>query len=398
MKTHKKKSVRKIQELYRILLVPIVWVLVWILFRYKRKNKYHLKKGESIIVLSNHQTDLDNVMVNLSFNRLLHTVATDHIFRKGFVNNFLRALGAIPKRKADIDLRCAKEMSNVLKEGGSLFFFPEGNRVLTDTQFYITPSIGKHLRFYKKTIVLFNLHGGFGVSPKFGRTFRRGKMWGEIKRILKYEDYKDLSDEELSKIIINELDVRDVGNGELYKSNKRAEYLENLFYVCPVCGEVETLSSKGNFVNCSNCGLQVEYTEDLHLKSNNEKFSFKTLNEWYEFEKEWTKKLQIQENQAIFVGDFVELMTAEPGEKRKKLAKGIMKITDKFLYIGEIKFDLAGVEMGTVVSCHKLLFQHNGKSYLAVGDKKLNCIKYIFLFNKLDTKMRNEKLDHYFNL
>lgn len=91
-------------------------------------------------------------------------------------------------------------------------------------------------------------------------------------------------------------------------------------------------------------------------------------------------------------------MTAEPGEKRKKLAKGIMKITDKFLYIDEIKFDLAGVEMGTVVSCHKLLFQHNGKSYLAVGDNKLNCIKYIFLFNKLDTKMRNEKLDHYFNL
>ena len=37
-------------------------------------------------------------------------------------------------------------------------------------------------------------------------------------------------------------------------------------------------------------------------------------------------------------------------------------------------------------------------NFVIQGDKKFNAIKYVFLFNKLNTLMRNEKNDKYFAL
>ena len=50
---------------------------------YRYKDRYKIKKDEPVLVLSNHQTDIDSVIINLSFNRLLRAVATDNLFKKG---------------------------------------------------------------------------------------------------------------------------------------------------------------------------------------------------------------------------------------------------------------------------------------------------------------------------
>ena len=72
---------------------------------YRHKDRIKINKKEPIVVLCNHQTDIDPILVNFSFTRLLRPLATDNIFRKGLIGKVVRWFGSIPKRKGAVDLK-----------------------------------------------------------------------------------------------------------------------------------------------------------------------------------------------------------------------------------------------------------------------------------------------------
>lgn len=110
-----------------------------------------------------------------------------------------------------------------------------------------------------------------------------------------------MDDSLLFSTIKDNLKVFDSESHNLYKSNKRGEYLERVFFVCPVCGKVETLYSKGAYLHCSNCGLKVEYSEDLQLKSDNPDFKFSKMIEYWNYQKRYIKDMLIYEDKVIFL-------------------------------------------------------------------------------------------------
>ena len=69
-----------------VLVKQLLRFLAFFFVGYRHKDKYKIKKNEPVLVLSNHQTDIDSLLVNLSFNLLLCAVATDNLFKKGFFN------------------------------------------------------------------------------------------------------------------------------------------------------------------------------------------------------------------------------------------------------------------------------------------------------------------------
>ena len=232
------KESKFIKGFVRFVFLILIKPFLALKYGYKVKDKYKIKKGEPVLVLSNHQTDLDPIFVHWSFNQVLNTVATDTIFKKGFVGWNLKKLGAIPKRKGLVDLSTNLEIVRSIKRGSSVLLFLEGNRTYADFQFYISDKIAKLLKSVKCPIVLYNIHGGTGVSPRFAHKNRKGKIYGEIKMILKPEEYMKMDEEKLSNLVISNLRVIDAESGELYKSDKRAEYLERMFFICPHCGAV----------------------------------------------------------------------------------------------------------------------------------------------------------------
>ena len=173
-----------------VLISQLIRFLAFFFVGYRHKGRYKIKKDEPVLVFSNHQTDIDSVLVNLSFSRLLHTVATDNIFKKGFMTWLLDKFGTIPKRKGAIDLNSTMQMVKTIRNKQSVLVFPEGNRAYAEFQFYVTPSISRLVKATKATLVIFNLHGGNGTRPRFGKKPRHGKFYGEIKKVMKYEEYK----------------------------------------------------------------------------------------------------------------------------------------------------------------------------------------------------------------
>lgn len=391
------KKIRKKEPIIFLPFKGFMYLYTRFIIGYKYVKGYRPEKDEQIVVLSNHQTDLDPFFIRIALNRFMYILSSDNIFSHKFIAKILSFLGAIPKRKGVPDFESIKRLMEVSKDGGSILIFPEGNRTFAEFQFYIAPNFASLIKKLKSTLVLYNIHGGFGTNPRFSSKRRRGPMYGEVKKVLKYDEYKDMDVEELTQIIKDNLEVFDSDSDALYKSKRRAEYLERMFFVCPKCGKMHTLESNGNYIKCHHCGLEVEYTEDLKLKSNDPEFKYTRLVEWYDYQKEVIKNMEITDG-IIFEEKEVELDSVNPFKPYKKITKGELKLYKDQFIIGETKFDVTNIMSASPMSGRRLCFTYNGDNYQIKGDKRFNALKYALIFHRLDTKMHRENLDNYYNI
>ena len=392
------KKTKTMSQFSFVCLETILRFVGYFFVGYRHKDKFKIKKDEPIVVLCNHQTDIDPFLVNFSFNRLLCPLATDNLFEKGLFGYLLKKFGAIPKKKGTADVKAAMKMLAAVRNKQSIILFPEGNRSYAEFQYPISDQLGKLLKTMKTTVVIFNLHGGTGTRPRFKHKNRHGKFYGNIKQVFKYDDYKDIPDHELTVMLKEKLRVFDSESGNFYKSKIRAEYLERMFFVCPSCNSTETLYSKREMIRCTKCGFEAEFTENLQLNVKDNKVNFTKLVDWYDYQKMWVKSFTAPQNDVIFSDENVQLFTCELYQKKKRIARGKMTLTSEKLTIGDAEFSLSDIEVASPVSGIKLCFTHQGHSYEVLGHDRFNPLKYMFMFNKLDTKMRLNNVDMYFAL
>lgn len=394
-----KSWVKKRHSVFLYILKPLVKLYLHLTYHIKFIN-YKLKKNENVLIFANHQTDLDPIFLEVSFNKPIYLVATDSLFSNKLLASFLNyAFAPIAKKKGISDPRCIKNIMKVAKEKGTIGIFIEGNRTYAEFQYYIDRSVAKLVKALKMPLLLVNIKGGTGVMPRFANKKRNGKISLSIAKRLEYEEYKDLDDDVLLKIIKDSIKVYDSESNQQFKSKKRAEYLERMLFVCPCCNKVQTLYSKNEFLYCNSCNLKVEYTTDLHLKSANKDFKFIILNDWYEFQKKWCVNSSFLEGENIFVDNDVALYISHVNEPRKLICNGTLKLTNKSLvFAKKIIIPLKDIVIASCLSGTKFNFSTHDESYLVIGNKRFNPLKYVLMFNKLPTHMKEKKLDKYFNL
>ena len=375
----------------RFICVP----LFKIMYGYKRK-KYKLDKKQGYFIISNHQALLDPLFVAMTFKKPVYFVATDNLFNQKFVSFWLKWLvNPIPKRKATIDATCLKNCLKVAKENGTVGLFVEGNRAYGDFQFYIDPSIAKLVKKMNLPVILYNLKGGFGVDPRWGKKNRRGKFTVEVKRELSIEEINSLSNEELHEIICKELKVFDCDSNEIYRSKERAEYLERQFFVCPKCGKMQTLYSKGNHICCFECNLKVEYTENLLLKSDDTEFKFKKLSEWYQYQIDYIKELNIVDD-IIFNDEDVEIYYSNTNQKRTLITKGKLILTKDYFKINDKIINVREITAASPVGGFKLMLSTEDNNYLLKGKERFNPVKYALILNVLESPIKERGGDKYY--
>ena len=397
MTDKKEKIVLKRHAFYRGFALPFI-KLFSLIKHYKVKSHFKIKKGESYIILSNHQTDYDGFLIMLSFNRPLYPVATDTLMSNGISSKLLNhCFGIIPKKKGITDYEANKKMLQVFDEGGSLLLFPEGNRSYAEFQFSFTKAFAKFIKTIKKPVILFNIHGGTGCYPRFANKKRKGPFYGRIKKVLKYAEYKDMSDQELYDIISANLKVYDSASKDKYESNKRAEYLERIFFVCPKCGKTECLVSNRNYIECKECGLKIEYTNNLHLKPNDKEVNIKRMLDWYNYQIRYIRDLEVGDG-VIFSDDNVGIYKSELYEKRSLISKGRIELYKDKLVIGDFTVNISDINIASPTGGRKFTLNTGDKSYIVIGEERFNPLKYVFMFNKLETKMKLNKTDIYYTL
>lgn len=336
------------------------------------------------LIINNHQATMDPFFVSASFRFPIYFFTSDDLFNLK-VSPLIRYLVApIPKSKSVSDMNAVRTALKVFKEGGSVGIAPEGNRTLSGRLWEMNDSIAKLAKLSKVPLVIYNLCGGYGTDPRWGAKIRRGtKYVGRVKRIIYPDEYKKMSVAELFEIIKSELDVDDAASGERYKSRRRAEYIERALYMCPNCGAVGSIHSKGTHFECTNCKISAEYTEELKIDP--PICGHDRIYGWYEWER---KEIAERVYDGMTVSDD-GILFRESVKFRKKVKLGGDRVSidsQKLTISGggkHYEYPLDEIDAVTAVGKKKFNFYYKGKILQVKGDPRFCSVKYVHVFDGL---------------
>lgn len=121
--------------LYWILL-PIVWVLAHILWRFEVVGREHLKSvqdGRPYVIAANHIANLDPVFILIEvFSwRRLYIPAKEELFKNPLAGWFLHCMGAVSIDRGKGDTVTLERLTEECKNGTGVLIFPEGTRTKT---------------------------------------------------------------------------------------------------------------------------------------------------------------------------------------------------------------------------------------------------------------------------
>lgn len=390
-----KKYTRPRHRVFFTLLRPIVW-LIGRIYGFKARP-YKADRNQGYLILSNHQAFWDPAFLSLVIKRPIYFVATDTLYSKKWYSRLLfYCFGPIKKRKGVADVACIRTMVGIAKEGGTIALFPEGNRQWNDSMFPIDRATVKLVQLLKLPVIFFNMHGGYGVQPRWGRSKRRGKYTGVVREIVSWEELSAMTDDELYNKISSSIKVIDPESGELYRSKRKAEYLERELFLCPKCMSADTLRSEGNEIHCSACGLSVSYGEDMHLHSDDPDFRFNKLVEWYMLQQDYVRSLDIEDG-PLCCDDGVTLYDKTDIEQ-VQVASGRLTLSRAELRIGDFVIPTADILAASAVGGIKITLDTEGHSYMLVGPERFNGIKYLLLFNRVCPAYTEKGGDKYYGL
>ena len=334
------------------------------------------------IVVANHLTNWDPLLIGLSFKKPMYYVASDHILRKGLISRLLEfAIAPIARVKTAQETQTVISIFRHLKEKSSICIFAEGTTSFDGETGEVQPSIGKLVKRSGAALVTYRFSGAYLTFPRWARFYRRGKIEGRLAQIYSPEKLALMSEEEIYTAVKNDIYVNAYKDQEknmiAFNGKKPAECLETVLYCCPECRQFGTLKSRGDILSCL-CGFKVRYNEFCYFEipGSKEPPALKTITDWVKWERAEIKAY-IQKNPGSGVpvtsDDEQELYEIARARRSTLIAKGKLcmytdrlTVTSKSGHIHEFPLngiiDMSVITMKTIVFAaeHKIFEIHSG--------------------------------------
>jgi 1-acyl-sn-glycerol-3-phosphate acyltransferase len=106
----------------------VLLVLFSLLFHIRVVHRKRLPARGGALIVSNHQSYLDPILVAMGTQRPLHPMARETLFRFRPFAMLIRSAYAFPVRRTSADLGAIREAMRRLKDGAAVLMFPEGPR------------------------------------------------------------------------------------------------------------------------------------------------------------------------------------------------------------------------------------------------------------------------------
>lgn len=368
-------------------------------------KKFKEEEKRPYLILYNHQTAFDQFFVGLSFWQPVYYVASEDLFSNGFVSSLIRYLvEPVPIKKQTTDVAAVMNCIRIAKEGGTLAIAPEGNRTYSGKTEYIAPSIATLAKKIKLPIALYRIEGGYGVQPRWSDKTRKGKMRSYVSKVIEPEEYAAMSNEELFALIEKELYVNEGVTDALFKSGKKAEYLERAMYVCPYCGLSE-FESNGNETECKKCHRKITYGEDKTLTGVGFEFPYRFVTEWYDAQKKFVCDLDLElYSETPMYTDRAKLSEVIV-YKRKAVLKeeAEIRLYGNRITVDEGKedsmvFPFEEISAVSVLGRNKLNIYHDKHVYQLKSDKRFNALKYVNMYYHYKNISKGETNEQFLGL
>ena len=355
-------------------------------------------ENKPYLILMNHQTAFDQFFVGMAFDGPIYYLATEDIFSLGWISRLLDFLVApIPIKKQTTDLKAIKNCVKVAREGGTIALFPEGNRTFHGKTLHFKPSIVKLIRLTKLPVAILRLEGGYGVQPRWSDVVRKGSMRVFPARIIEPEEYETFSDDKLYRIIQKELYVDETDSEVSFYHKKNAEYMERFLYVCPDCG-LTTYKSKNDIIECQKCHRQIRYLPNKKLEGVSTPFPFRTIWEWYNYQCEYVRRLNLQSyiEQPMYQ-DVVKVFQVVLYKYKKCLKRSAsLQLFGNRILIDDLTLSFDTIHSITVLGKNKLNIYTDTQVYQLKGNKSFNALKYVNIYFHYQNQKKGDENNEQF--
>lgn len=326
-----RKGLLRHKFVYHFLRILIGWLIAKI-----RNFSYTYKKikGKPVLILANHNSDFDPLLMVISMKKHFKFVASANIM-SGPVGKMIGWLsGPIPREKGASTEKTIELILENLAAGIDVAMFPEGNKSWDGSTCFISKRTAKILKEVNCGLVTYRFDGEYLASPRWAKYPRKGKVYGRIISEYSSEQLKELSIDEIYDIIVNDLnaDAYEYQNTHhiRYEGKALAEGIEKLAYLCPLCHKFDTIQAQGDELACS-CGLRAVYDEYGYLQGNGLKDHDTTI-KWNSFQKNWLKRHSEQ----------LKKQTKEPFSKDKDLCLYRIIDNERVLLNRNVRSDIYG--------------------------------------------------------
>lgn len=370
-----------------------------LLMKYGCKSEIAKNLPEPYLVLSNHLTNLDPAWVGMSFPHQMYFVASEHIYRLGWISKLVEYVFApIAKIKGASDKLTVMKMIRYLRDGKNVCLFPEGNCSFNGRPTEITDAVGKLVKLSGANLVTYKLTGGYFTHPRWAFSTRKGKMTGNVVNVYTKDQLAQMNPEEITEIVRKDIEeyayTRQKTEHIKFKGNNRAIGMECAVCICPKCKKIDVIETSKNDVICKNCGKLCSYDEYGYLVEHADGFTFDTIEEWDLYQNDFYKAL-VQEklsaenqDETNFFSDVMKLNIVGQNHESESIGEGTISISKNEMCFKnesrEIKVNIADLpDMSVYGKCSLVFSDSAGTHYELKSDKVINVRKYISVWENL---------------
>ena len=361
------------QNILFALLRPLVVAFLKITFGYTFDKANDLP--DNYIVLSNHATDFDPLLVAASFRKPMYFVASEHIARWPVAGKLLTwLLNPIYRKKGASAASTVMEILRHIRKGNNVCMFAEGARTWDGITGPILPSTAKMVKSAGCGLVTYKIVGGYFASPRWGgASIRRGYLHGSPVRVYTPEMLKVLTAEQIHTAIVGDLYedayARQLANPKPYRSKKRATFMERLLFICPQCGNRDTIRSAGDTVSCTCCDLQFRY-DPYGMLEGLPYTTVKELSDWQ------TQQVQQDITEGIPYSAGSATLTTLVNHEETLAAQGPVTMTPEIFRCGALEIPMADISDLNIHGQKAIVFTAQRQYYELRPAEGFNALKF----------------------
>lgn len=135
-------------------------------FRVRVFGQLNVPRRGGVLIVSNHQSYLDPVLLSLGFDRAVSFMARRTLFRNPVFGGLIAALNSFPVTVGGLDTAAVREAVRRLQSGECLVVFPEGTRTADGRIAPLRPGILAMAERAGVPIVPAVVQGAFAAWPR----------------------------------------------------------------------------------------------------------------------------------------------------------------------------------------------------------------------------------------
>ena len=154
----------------------VCYLIAKIFFRFQSLDSNRVPETGPLLLLSNHQSHLDPVLVGIGCRRAITSLARQTLFDTPGLAWVIRSLDSIPIDRDGLGLAGLKETLRRLRRDEAVLLFPEGRRSDDGQLATLKPGVCALARRGRATLIPVGIDGAFEAWPRRRRLPRPGRI------------------------------------------------------------------------------------------------------------------------------------------------------------------------------------------------------------------------------